>query len=100
MTKPKLIPNPVTRPSATPKRAECEIESEKYESRFQITKHPSEPAIIETPIEATIALYIKSSINYNTKIFNDNPYKVHRDIKSGQSNQIHVFLQFQSDVSQ
>ena len=44
------------------------IESEKYESLFQITKHTSETAIIDTPIDAMIALYIKSSMLYKAKI--------------------------------
>ena len=91
----------MARPSATPKRALCEIESEKYDSLFQITKQPSDPAIKETPIEAIIARYIKSSIIYsiNSKV-NDNPCIGHRDTKSGQLTRIHVFLQFESDAAQ
>ena len=55
------MPIPVAKPNATPKRALCEIESEKYERRFHITKHPREPAITDTPREADNALTIKSS---------------------------------------
>ena len=101
MTKPKLMPSPVARPSATPKRALCEIESEKYDSRFQITKHPSEPAINETPTEAMIARYIKSSINYRIKSkINDSRCRVHKDTKNDPLTQIHACLQFESDAFQ
>ena len=42
------------------------MESEKYDRRFHITKHPREPAITDTPREAANALRIKSSISINT----------------------------------
>ena len=101
MTKPKLMPSPVARPSATPKRALCEIESEKYDSRFQITKHPSEPAINETPTAAMIARYIKSSINYRNKNeVNDSRYKVHKGTKNDPLTQTHACLQFEPDAFQ
>ena len=42
------------------------MESEKYDRRFHITKHPREPAITDTPREAANALRIKSSISINS----------------------------------